>query len=232
MDASGKLPHRRDSALALLAQTDAIAAHRLEAFFSKAFAHELESRFRDVDEIIARLNQLDQPGSAGLLENPISVAAEIKAKLHRHSRPTILAEYNRKALKINTDVQALVQKLNGPLQEQEVSIGFQGKNPPKLPDGMEMVFGSMAVILQLLHHPFYRIVQIVIGAMGNECVVFIATNAGRQQQPSGPDQLEELLRYPGADDPPSQLILGALEAQIANALREIAKSVFGGQLPA
>lgn len=229
-DGSNRMPHQRHSELLATIEDD-LTRHYVGTFFSKAFAVEFDLRFQTVDELAARISELEKPSSTATPEDPIAVAARAKELLHRHSRPTILAGFRKRAETILPSQNELTQGISNGLREHEVALVQTGTGGFSFVEGIEQLFVGPVVSLQLRHHRDQRGVQICVGASGDECIVYRAYYNGDGNKLRFV-RSEELLRYPGSDNPPVELIIGDLRTQVARLIEELLRLAFDGEVPA
>jgi serine/threonine protein kinase len=228
LDAQGRMPHQR-YAQALQATADARAGHQVRTLFSKAFAYEFDLRFQSVDELMDRLNELGQPDFIATPEDPIAAATRAKDWLHRHSRPTILARFRKKAEPIPAALNVLANEINRLLQAQEVTLSQIGAAGFQIPGGVDHLLSAQPIAVQLHNYSDQRAIQVVVGSSGGECIVFrVFHNGIRNNWTVGDSQ--EMFRYAGSDDPPIELIVQDTRTQIARLIDELLR-LAGGKVP-
>ena len=224
LDAHGRKPHERDAqVLDSLSIGHPMVGHRLRTFFAKAFAQQLDLRFQTMDELVARIQELDKGVSDEVVEDPIAAATRASELLHRHSRPTILERFRLNADKLVQEVNALVNTLGGELQKKEVILSNAQLPEPKSPAGMDRVNVANGIQVQLRNHTRRKACRCIICADREECVVYHESFEIESNNRWRNESQTEVLRYPGSGSPPSLLIVPHFRTAIARMIDDLVR---------
>jgi hypothetical protein len=91
----GKAPHRRTGYSIKEKLGASAGTTRLEMFFDRGFAPNIDDRFQSIPEITARLEEVLNPTARSTLEDPSEIAIRVGKHLLKNNRKVQMVEYEK-----------------------------------------------------------------------------------------------------------------------------------------
>jgi serine/threonine protein kinase len=230
-DPNGLGPHRRPGRTVRESHAADHRCYAIEQILDRGFAHEIENRFRTVNEFVLRLKGI----MAMSTESAVDLGAiidQVDTQFRQVDRPTQLQEFARHNQAIAGAIaQHLERRWQAHNQRGPYGLGILiGRQVNlQLPTGIDPLPVDWFISVSLKPHGHARVIHYTVGADGPECVLFQSTRtqlSGRQ--PSNPTPCQEILRYNPASPPSPQVLEPLIEKAVAETMRQLANDARPG----
>ena len=230
---SGEPPHRRrgSSLHEVLGEDTRVPA--LDLFFGRGFASDLDQRFKNAQELLARLDDIANPKARRMETTPAAFAKESAKRLLQYDRRTQLSTYSRSAAEVTGALAAAIHANRKRLLPYGVEAHTGRPNGLILPGGAdELQDGHLLVRVMHKEHGVNRAFRYAVVAKGAECGVFRSGLQGSLFQSGDATKSSaswELLHWIGGTTKPDATIIEALvndlNACVVDCMRSIEEQI-------